>query len=138
VLISSHENALRGILMHLCDIPEEAMTQLHIPNGVPLVYNVKAKCISLLEDKESNEQISIEDFGPAAKYLFQPCDLDEEFFESNVEQIEASLDEVHVPVMKDYISDFLSSVNIEKENETVFGKSFSLPTNVSSTRQMSP
>jgi hypothetical protein len=75
---------LRGILMHLCGIPEEAMTQLHIPNGVPLVYNVKAKCITLLEDKESDEQISIEDFGPAAKCLFQPVELDDEFFERNI------------------------------------------------------
>lgn len=37
VLIVSHENAIRGILMHLCDIPEEAMNQLHLPNGLPLV-----------------------------------------------------------------------------------------------------
>lgn len=37
VLIASHENAIRGILMHLCDIPEEAMNQLHLPNGLPLV-----------------------------------------------------------------------------------------------------
>lgn len=41
VLITSHENAIRGILMHLCEIPEEAMNQLHLPNGLPLVsiYN---------------------------------------------------------------------------------------------------
>jgi bisphosphoglycerate-dependent phosphoglycerate mutase len=37
VLITSHENAIRGILMHLCEIPEEAMNQLHLPNGLPLV-----------------------------------------------------------------------------------------------------
>jgi len=37
VLVTSHENAIRGILMHLCDIPEEAMNQLHLPNGLPLV-----------------------------------------------------------------------------------------------------
>ncbi|KAL3917558.1 MAG: hypothetical protein SGILL_004656 [Bacillariaceae sp.] len=89
VLITSHENALRGILMHLCSIPEEAMNQLHIPNGVPLVYNVKAKCITLLEDKDADEQISIEDFGPAAKYLFRPCELDDEFFQ-NIERIAAT------------------------------------------------
>jgi 2,3-bisphosphoglycerate-dependent phosphoglycerate mutase len=44
VLIASHENAIRGILMHLCDIPEEAMNQLHLPNGLPLVSpNVQAR-----------------------------------------------------------------------------------------------
>jgi 2,3-bisphosphoglycerate-dependent phosphoglycerate mutase len=89
VLITSHENALRGILMHLCDIPEEAMNQLHIPNGVPLVYNVRGKCITLLEDKESDTQIDIEDFGPAAKYLFKPCELDDEFFQT-IERVDAS------------------------------------------------
>jgi len=88
VLITSHENALRGILMHLCGIPEEAMNQLHIPNGVPLVYNVKGKCITLLEDKESETQINVEDFGPAAKYLFKPCELDDEFFQA-IERVDA-------------------------------------------------
>jgi hypothetical protein len=124
VLITSHENALRGILMHLCGIPEEAMSQLHIPNGVPLVYNVKAKCISLLEDKESNEQISIDDFGPAAKYLFQPCELDDDFFESNVTQIEATTrvaprDKVDTTAMKDYTSVISSSVSIKEDMELI-------------------
>jgi hypothetical protein len=59
------------------------MNQLHIPNGVPLVYNVRAKCINLLEDKDSDEQITVDDFGPAAKYLFQPCELDDAFFDEN-------------------------------------------------------
>lgn len=40
VLVTSHENAIRGILMHLCDIPEEAMNQLHLPNGLPLVSRI--------------------------------------------------------------------------------------------------
>ena len=75
--------------MHLCGIPEEAMNQLHIPNGVPLVYNIKGKCITLLEDEEAEEQISIEDFGPAAKYLFRPCELDDDFFQP-IERIEAT------------------------------------------------
>lgn len=81
VLIASHENAIRGILMHLCEIPEEAMNQLHIPNGVPLVYSVKGKCISLLDDGSGNDPIDTYDFGPAATYLFKPCELDESFFE---------------------------------------------------------
>jgi len=50
VLITSHENAIRGILMHLCEIPEEHMNDLHLPNGIPLVYSVKRKCITLLDD----------------------------------------------------------------------------------------
>lgn len=81
VLITSHENAIRGILMHLCGIPEEAMNKLHLPNGVPLVYNVKGKCITLLDDGSGEDPMKTYDFGPAAKYLFKPCELSDEFFE---------------------------------------------------------
>lgn len=97
VLIAAHENAIRGILMHLCDIPEDAMQQLHIPNGLPLVYNVKGKCIALLEDdlpvnenESSFRDISVRDFGPAAKYLFRPCELDDDFFQSMESNLTAS------------------------------------------------
>ena len=81
VLITSHENALRGILMHLCDIPESAMNQLHLPNGLPIVYSVKGKCITLLDDGTGRDPMEIHDFGPAAKYLFKPCELDDDFYE---------------------------------------------------------
>jgi len=80
VLITSHENAIRGILMHLCDIPEEAMNQLHLPNGLPLVYNVKRKCITLLDDGSGRDPTEVHDFGPAAQHLFRPCELDDDFF----------------------------------------------------------
>jgi 2,3-bisphosphoglycerate-dependent phosphoglycerate mutase len=82
VLITSHENAIRGILMHLCDIPESAMNQLHLPNGLPLVYNVKGKCITLLDDGSGQDPMEVHDFGPAAKYLFKPCDLGDDFYDS--------------------------------------------------------
>lgn len=78
VLITSHENAIRGILMHLCDIPEEAMNQLHLPNGLPLVYNVKGRCVTLLDDGSGRDPRDVHDFGPAAKYLFKPCDTTDE------------------------------------------------------------
>jgi 2,3-bisphosphoglycerate-dependent phosphoglycerate mutase len=47
VLISSSENAIRGLLMHLCDIPEEEITGLEIPNGLPLIFDVKSKCVKV-------------------------------------------------------------------------------------------
>ncbi|KAL3775441.1 hypothetical protein ACHAWO_000671 [Cyclotella atomus] len=81
VLVTSHENAIRGILMYLCEIPEEAMNQLHLPNGVPLVYNVKRKCITLLDDGSGEDPMTKYDFGPAAQYLFRPCELDDDFFD---------------------------------------------------------
>lgn len=80
VLITSHENAIRGILMYLCDIPEDAMNQLHLPNGLPLVYSVKGKCISLLDDGSGRDPMEQHDFGPAAKYLFKPCEITDEFY----------------------------------------------------------
>ena len=80
VLITSHENAIRGILMHLCDIPVEAMNQLHLPNGLPLVYSVKGKCITLLDDGSGKDPMEQHDFGPAAKYLFKPCEITDDFY----------------------------------------------------------
>ena len=68
--------------MHLCDIPEEAMNQLHLPNGLPLVYNVRGRCISLLDDGSGQDPMEKHDFGPAAKYLFKPCVITEEFYDS--------------------------------------------------------
>jgi hypothetical protein len=50
VLIASSENAIRGLLMHLCDIDPERISELEIPTGVPLVYSVKRKCVRLLPE----------------------------------------------------------------------------------------
>jgi 2,3-bisphosphoglycerate-dependent phosphoglycerate mutase len=47
VLISSSENAIRGLLMHLCEIPKEQITGLEIPNGLPLIYDLKSKCVKV-------------------------------------------------------------------------------------------
>lgn len=47
VLISSSENAIRGLLMHLCEIPEEKITDLEIPNGLPLVFDTRSKCLKV-------------------------------------------------------------------------------------------
>ena len=113
--------------MHLCGIPEEAMNQLHIPNGVPLVYNIKGKCITLLEDEEADEQISIEDFGPAAKYLFRPCELDDDFFQ-NIERIEATApppskqkkeEKTETPMMPANITETSPAINVEEEIEVI-------------------
>jgi broad specificity phosphatase PhoE len=78
VLITSHENAIRGLLMHLCEIPEDAINQLHLPNGLPLIFDVKHKCITLLDDGSGSDPMDAHDFGPAAKYLFRECILDDD------------------------------------------------------------
>jgi len=81
VLISSSENAIRGLLMYLCDIPEDQITGLEIPNGLPLVYDLNSKCVKLLDDGTGRDPLEVYNFGKAAKYLFRPCqyeDPDEE------------------------------------------------------------
>jgi bisphosphoglycerate-dependent phosphoglycerate mutase len=47
VLISSSENAIRGLLMYLCDIPESEITDLEIPNGLPIIFDCEKKCIKV-------------------------------------------------------------------------------------------
>jgi len=50
VLISSSENAIRGLLMYLLNIPPEDIVQLDIPNGVPIVYDMETRKVSFLHD----------------------------------------------------------------------------------------
>mmetsp|Transcript_3745 Transcript_3745/g.4312 ORF Transcript_3745/g.4312 Transcript_3745/m.4312 type:complete len:852 (+) Transcript_3745:42-2597(+) len=73
VLISSSENAIRGLLMHLCEIPEDQISGLEIPNGLPLIFDVNSKCIKLLDDGTGRDPLEVHNFGNAANYLFRPC-----------------------------------------------------------------
>ena len=50
VLVSSSENVIRGLLMHLCDIPSERIVEVEILTGLPLVFDVKRRCLRLLDD----------------------------------------------------------------------------------------
>ena len=47
VLIASSENAIRGLLMHLCEIPEDKISGLEIPNGLPLIFDLNSKCVKV-------------------------------------------------------------------------------------------
>jgi 2,3-bisphosphoglycerate-dependent phosphoglycerate mutase len=40
VLIAAHGNSLRALVKHLDNIPEDTITGLNIPTGVPLVYDL--------------------------------------------------------------------------------------------------
>jgi hypothetical protein len=57
------------------------------------VYNVKRKCITLLEDGSGKDPLEVHDFGPAAQYLFRPCELDDDFFEQMEQQAQATTKE---------------------------------------------
>ena len=40
VLVAAHGNSIRGIVKHLDGISDEAITQVEIPTGIPLVYRL--------------------------------------------------------------------------------------------------
>lgn len=104
VLIASSENAIRGLMMHLCDIPAELIVGVEIPTGrepllhprcrgprasvldqvlvlgwllragVPLIYDVRAKCLRLLDDNNGcQDPLERYNFGSNGHLLFQPC-----------------------------------------------------------------
>jgi 2,3-bisphosphoglycerate-dependent phosphoglycerate mutase len=76
VLIASSENAIRGLLMHLCEIPPHRIHEVEIPTGLPLVYDVKRKCIHLLDDGSGDENLLAKyNFGSSPELLFRPCEL---------------------------------------------------------------
>jgi 2,3-bisphosphoglycerate-dependent phosphoglycerate mutase len=79
VLIASSENAIRGLLMHLCEIPWNRIHEVEIPTGLPLVFNVEKKCIQLLDDglhDFSLDPLARYDFGTSPELLFKPCGED--------------------------------------------------------------
>jgi len=40
----------------------------------------------LLDDGSGKDPMEVHDFGPASKYLFRPCELDEDFFDQMEEK----------------------------------------------------
>jgi 2,3-bisphosphoglycerate-dependent phosphoglycerate mutase len=50
VLVVSHGNTLRGLVMHLDDIDPDAMQRVEIPSGVPLVYRLTPDLTALRRD----------------------------------------------------------------------------------------
>lgn len=72
VLIASSENAIRGLLMHLCEIPQDRISEVEIPTGLPLVYVPKDKCIKLLDDGNMQDPFTRYNFGSSPELLFRP------------------------------------------------------------------
>ena len=52
---------------------EDQITGLEIPNGLPLVFDCRSKCVKLLDDGTGRDPLEVHNFGTAAKYLFRPC-----------------------------------------------------------------
>jgi len=72
VMIASSENAIRGLLMHLCDIPSDQISGLEIPTGVPLIFDMKGKCLKLLDDGKEPSPYERYKFGKLKELLFTP------------------------------------------------------------------
>ena len=49
VLVASSENAIRGLLMHLLKIPQDRISDIEIPTGLPLVFDMRHRCLRLVE-----------------------------------------------------------------------------------------
>jgi hypothetical protein len=67
-------NAIRGLLMHLCDIPASKIPLVEIPTGLPLVYDKTHRRIRLLEHGEIGRTMNpLEkyNFGKAPEYIFK-------------------------------------------------------------------
>ena len=48
---------------HLCDIPEDRISEVEIPTGLPLIYDVNQKCIKLLDDGSGRDLRQTYNFG---------------------------------------------------------------------------
>lgn len=82
VLIASSENAIRGLLMHLMNIPPNRVNEIEIPNGLPLVFDLKTRSVRLLDDGvERNDPLGMwteYNFGASPDLLFRPCGTPDE------------------------------------------------------------
>ena len=67
--------------MHLCDIPVEKISELEIPNGLPIIYDLNSRCVKLLDDGSGVDPIEKYNFGKAAEFLFRPCQTEEGLFD---------------------------------------------------------
>ena len=72
-LFSYHENTKFYVIF----FAEEKITDLEIPNGLPLIFDVKSKCIKLLDDGTGRDPLETYNFGKAASYLFRPCERED-------------------------------------------------------------
>jgi len=76
VLVASSENAIRGLLMHLLKIPTTEISNIEIPTGLPLLFDMRHRCLKLLDGDFTDYN-----FGTAADLLFTPCEIPDEDYE---------------------------------------------------------
>ena len=57
-------------------IPKEEIVNIEIPTGLPLVFDMRHKCLKLLEG-----DFTTYNFGKGAELLFTPCEIPDEDYE---------------------------------------------------------
>jgi 2,3-bisphosphoglycerate-dependent phosphoglycerate mutase len=87
VLVSSSENAIRGLLMHLCDIPTDQIHQVEIPTGLPMVFDWRVNRVRLLHDDEVQNPFMKYNFGTKPELLFKPESMSIEEFSAVIENL---------------------------------------------------
>ena len=63
--------------MHLFDIPPARISEIEIPTGLPLIYDVRYRCLRLLDDDFNSYN-----FGLSGELLFTPCQVPDEAFDA--------------------------------------------------------
>ena len=58
-------------------MPRDVISDIEIPTGVPLVYDLESRCLHLFDDGILPKPRDRYDFGAAADVIFRPCDDDE-------------------------------------------------------------
>jgi len=51
ILIAAHGNSLRALVKHLDNIPDETITELDIPTGIPLVYVLDDNLVPIKQER---------------------------------------------------------------------------------------
>jgi hypothetical protein len=94
VLVSSSENAIRGLLMHLCDIPTDQIHQVEIPTGLPMVFDWRVNRVRLLEDDDVPNPLKKYNFGAKPELLFKPEGMSTDKFNAIVAELSGESDSV--------------------------------------------
>lgn len=63
VIIAAHGNSLRALVKYLDNIPENEITELNIPTGVPLIYNFKSLNLEPVESSNAIKPLNGEYLG---------------------------------------------------------------------------
>lgn len=53
VIIAAHGNTLRALVKHLDNISEDVISELNIPTGIPLIYELEEDSLAVIPHKDA-------------------------------------------------------------------------------------